>query len=297
MSRLFTFGCSFTNWNWPTWADLLAEGYDYYENWGFAGLGNRAIAERVAEAFVTNNFNENDTVIIQWSSHLRNDYAKTRSVDVTGGMWQTKGSVVSPTNQHLYNEAWFRNFWDEKAYYLHTLNNIVLVQQLLKSCKCKWYMTSITDLQNITLSSESTDPKFPTTNVLSLDSSLLSYKENIWDQNKDSWLPPLIEEKWGSSELDWTFVVDPADKTRSVTPITQFKNNKMIEPHLTPKQSANYLRKVADRLNFNQTRFKEVDELAVYFEDMYAASNHNWEDFMAYLCSDPWAHQKNYKGR
>jgi hypothetical protein len=177
-SRLFTFGCSFTNWNWPTWADLLSVGYEHYENWGFAGIGNRAIAERVAESFVNNKFNENDTVIIQWSSHLRNDYAKTRSVDITGGMWQTKGAVVSPTNQHLYNETWFRNFWDEKAYYLHTLNNIVLVQQLLKSSGCKWYMTSINDLQNITLSSESTDPSFPTTNVWSLDSSLITYKES-----------------------------------------------------------------------------------------------------------------------
>jgi hypothetical protein len=71
----------------------------------------------------------------------------------------------------------------------------------------------------------------------------------------------------------------------------------MIEPHLTPKQSANYLRKTADTLNFNQEHFKEIDKLAQYFEDMYSASNNNWEDFMTYLCSDPWAHQKNYKGR
>lgn len=293
MSRLFTFGCSFTNWNWPTWADLLSVEYDHSENWGFAGLGNRAIAERIAEACIENNFNSQDTVIVQWSSHLRNDYAKTTSIDATGGMWQTKGSVVSPTNSHLYDENWFKKFWDEKAYYIHTLNNIVLAQRLLESTGCKWYMTSINDLQNITLSSESTDPSFPTMNVWKLDPSLVNYKTGIWDQYAGHWLPPLIEEKWRSPELDWLFDINPADNKRSVTSITQFKNNKMIEPHLTPRQSANYLNSVSSILNCNQDHTAIVN----YFEDMYNASNNSWEDFMAYLCSDPWSHQKNYKGR
>lgn len=49
MDRLYTFGCSYTSWNWPTWADIMSLEANYYENWGHAGLGNRAIAERVAE--------------------------------------------------------------------------------------------------------------------------------------------------------------------------------------------------------------------------------------------------------
>lgn len=34
MTRLFTFGCSFTKFFWPTWADILGQEFDYYENWG-----------------------------------------------------------------------------------------------------------------------------------------------------------------------------------------------------------------------------------------------------------------------
>ena len=55
-SRLFVFGCSFTMYEWPTYADFLGYEFDQFENWGFPGLGNRAIAERVAECHIKNNF-------------------------------------------------------------------------------------------------------------------------------------------------------------------------------------------------------------------------------------------------
>ena len=44
-TRLFLF----TNYAWSTWADILGCDFDTYENWAYPGLGNRAIAERVAE--------------------------------------------------------------------------------------------------------------------------------------------------------------------------------------------------------------------------------------------------------
>ena len=37
MTRLFTFGCSFTQYWWPTWADILGYQHDFYENWGRCG--------------------------------------------------------------------------------------------------------------------------------------------------------------------------------------------------------------------------------------------------------------------
>jgi len=43
MSRLFTFGCSYTNYRWSTWADCLAPEFDYFENWGQSGGGNHYI--------------------------------------------------------------------------------------------------------------------------------------------------------------------------------------------------------------------------------------------------------------
>ena len=58
MRRLFTVGCSFTHFYWPTWADILGSTYDEYYNWGLSGLGNRAICERLAEISLTQKLTE-----------------------------------------------------------------------------------------------------------------------------------------------------------------------------------------------------------------------------------------------
>ncbi len=40
--RLITFGCSFTDYSWPTWADIIARDLDCeYENWAIGGGGNQ----------------------------------------------------------------------------------------------------------------------------------------------------------------------------------------------------------------------------------------------------------------
>ena len=49
MKRLFAFGCSFTGYGWPTWADIIGQSFDYYENWGKSGIGNYLISSRVVE--------------------------------------------------------------------------------------------------------------------------------------------------------------------------------------------------------------------------------------------------------
>jgi len=63
MSRLFAFGCSFTNYSWSTWADCLAPEFDYFENWGQSGAGNDFIFNSVMECDQRYNFGANDTVL------------------------------------------------------------------------------------------------------------------------------------------------------------------------------------------------------------------------------------------
>lgn len=297
MDRLFTFGCSFTNWNWPTWADILSKEFSYYSNWGYAGLGNRAIAERVAEANTVYNFDENDLVVVQWTSHIRNDYARTDRKDPTGGMWQTRGAVISPANLSVYDNSWFERFWDEKAYYLHTLNNISLTQGFLNGTGCQWYMTSATDLTEIEFSSESTAPDRDRKSVWQLDPSMLPYRKTIWEDYQEHWLPPLAEEKWNTPDLDWLFVKDLSDQQRSYVPDSQFRNGMWVEPHLTPRQHANYLEKIYNRIGIDVPKSKEITELVDYFNNMYNDSGKNWDSFMKTLCADEWAITKIYQGR
>lgn len=137
---MFTFGCSYTRFQWPTWADIISKEFDEFYNWGYRGLGNRAIAERIAEAFVKHNINKDDTVIVQWSHTIRHDYIRTDSELNCRSIWKTRGNIFNEHNKNIFDSSWVKNFWDEKAYFLHTLNQIILTQQLLKSIGCRWFM-------------------------------------------------------------------------------------------------------------------------------------------------------------
>jgi hypothetical protein len=70
---LFTFGCSFTEYIWPTWADILGREFEYYENWGKAGGGNQYIFNSLIECHLRNQLTKDDTVIIRWTSPDRED--------------------------------------------------------------------------------------------------------------------------------------------------------------------------------------------------------------------------------
>jgi hypothetical protein len=85
MSRLFTFGCSFTNYRWSTWADILGAHYNEYQNWGQSGAGNHYIFNSVMEADQRYHFGTNDTVIVCWTSAYREDRYTDR--------WQTLGNI------------------------------------------------------------------------------------------------------------------------------------------------------------------------------------------------------------
>jgi hypothetical protein len=39
--RFFAFGRSFTDYLWPTWADIIGREIPYYENWGHGAAGNQ----------------------------------------------------------------------------------------------------------------------------------------------------------------------------------------------------------------------------------------------------------------
>lgn len=73
-SRLFTFGCSLTKYHYPTWADIIGQNFDVYENWARGSAGNNFILASLMECDARNKFTSNDTVIIYFSSLYRLDY-------------------------------------------------------------------------------------------------------------------------------------------------------------------------------------------------------------------------------
>ena len=220
--RLFAFGCSYTSYAWPTWANFLGIEFAEVQNWGMSGLGNRAIAERVAEANMKYKFCENDVVIVQWSSHIRNDWWHQEEILGRPRGWKTMGSIFGYLNEKLYDKKWIDTFFFEPAFIMHTLNNISLTQGLLKSTGCEWYMTSIGDIRMLG-SDLRKDPTYgeqtefvekmgETTEKLAwkMVPELQVYEKPIWEDHADHWLMGLEELCNGYPQLTYMFYDIPS---------------------------------------------------------------------------------------
>ena len=106
MKRFFAYGCSFVNYQYPTWADILIEdlehkGVDGY-NCGRSGSGNVLIASRIWETHARYNFNSDDIIIISWTNFFREDRYHTE------GGWHTPGSIYHTRNSYPFTLFNFR---------------------------------------------------------------------------------------------------------------------------------------------------------------------------------------------
>ena len=125
-NRLFTFGCSFTRYKWPTWADALAPQYNQHLNFAQGGAGNSFIVWSIAEAHARHNITSTDTVIVMWTSRDREDHYADDG-------WQTVGA------QDV----------DQKGSIIRDCANIQLAHMALNSTGCDYYFLSMIDLNII----------------------------------------------------------------------------------------------------------------------------------------------------
>jgi hypothetical protein len=103
MSRIFTFGCSLTEYAWPTWAVIMS--YDLkipVYNFAKPGMGNVGIHHMIIYADMLYNFTKDDKMLILWSSWSREDRIKNKK-------WNNSGSVFSET---YYDRRFLKTHWD-----------------------------------------------------------------------------------------------------------------------------------------------------------------------------------------
>lgn len=136
-NRVFTFGCSFTNYFWPTWADIIGQEVPLYENWGKPGAGNRYISNSVVECHLTHKFQKGDLVLIMWSSISREDR-------YLNNHWQCLGGAGH------FTKKWFDNFgMDLRGYAIRDYATILLIQNLLETLDADYDQYSMHHLLHI----------------------------------------------------------------------------------------------------------------------------------------------------
>jgi len=129
--RIFTFGCSFTAWHWPTWADIISYECPHAEffNLGFSSAGNMYISQKINESHIKFKFNKDDLIIIMWSTFFREDRYYKNS-------WHFTGPI--DMERHQYGKEW-QDRSDPKGYLIRDLNLIGLVKGFLENLKLDFY--------------------------------------------------------------------------------------------------------------------------------------------------------------
>lgn len=129
--RFFAFGCSFTSYMWPTWADVVSKEMPDAEffNLGKSGSGNMLISLRLSEANNRFKFTDTDLIMVMFTTYARED----RWVE---DQWLTPGNIY---NNDIYPKEWVKKFADERGYLIRDAGLIDMSMNYLDSLPCDNY--------------------------------------------------------------------------------------------------------------------------------------------------------------
>lgn len=101
--RIFMFGCSYTQYQWPTWADILKDDQDIETyNYGRSGLGNVGIMHEIVRADLKHTFTDNDIISVVWTDWTREDR-------IFKGDWTAHGNVF---NHPIFDKKFTKKYWN-----------------------------------------------------------------------------------------------------------------------------------------------------------------------------------------
>lgn len=182
--RLFTFGCSFTKYRWPTWSTLLSKSIpnvEYY-NTGKSGAGQTYIANQLVQHNLKYKFEETDLIVIMLSTFFREDRYRYCGEGHDG--WITPGNIFT---QQMYNERFIIDWADTRGYIIRDMSLISGMVELLKSVPADSVMLSSVLVNSY---NELTMETPPIDDVLELHSDTMQYiqkpmleleMDNFWE--------------------------------------------------------------------------------------------------------------------
>lgn len=219
MTRLFTFGCSFTQyWRWPTWADCVGYQRGQFENWGLCGAGNQYIFNSLVECHQRNHLGPGDQVLVMWTNTSREDrYVKDR--------WLEGGNIYWGTE---LGDQYVRRFACERGYLIRDLALLAATLDLLQHWHCDWRWFAMSPLHQTNCDNQLGENPYMDTKE---DHDVRDFYRSVLDHM----LPSVFETVFAGSWFSGNGIPDSHDNSRR-------------DFHPTPMEHVRYLDAVAPDL-------------------------------------------------
>lgn len=255
VKRLFTFGCSFTNYFWSTWPEVIAYDLDIpLYNYGQSGAGNQYISNMLCQADNIYNFCEDDLIIVSWTNVARED----RWVN---GQWVTPGNIYS---QGIYDEKFVEKWSDPVGYLVRDLASIKSAKIILDHKQCQYHFFSMCDItfqfnqnSNIDIIPERIKPKY--------EELCLQYKKDI-----DSILPSFYKILWKNDIHKNKFDIERALGYR------HFQDG-----HPYPDEHFQYLRSIFSSHQFKDKTLKKIENVQKNFREFIRRKSDEFQRYWA----------------
>ena len=224
--RFFAFGCSFTQYHWPTWANIISEEFNESYNYGRTGAGNFFIYQSLIEAILKHKINKDDLVMIMFSNVTRED----RFVKKHG--WITPGNLYF---QNEYDEKFLKKYLCDHGYLMRDLNLVSGCKFSLDSIGCDYKLMSMVPFD----SKQSDGSKMSDINYL------LEFYKDILVTLEPSVLDTVFKGDWN---------------TRSPRPEYQvhWQKQHYVDNHPTPAEHIEYLQKIIPGIEFSKETLEFV---------------------------------------
>jgi hypothetical protein len=226
--RFFSFGCSFTDYHWMTWSDIISEEISDSYKYAKTGAGNFYIFQAFSEASLKHKINKNDLVMIMFSNVTREDrFTKKRG-------WITPGNLYY---QDEYDKDFVNKFLCHHGYLMRDLNLVHALSMMLDSIGCDYVFMSMVPFQ-----SQQSDHQLMTD---------VKYLEKFYSQTLLKIRPSVFETIFNS---DWNSIKERPSY------FVPWQKNKFIDNHPTPAEHLKYLKHIFPKIKFNEATLKKVQE-------------------------------------
>jgi hypothetical protein len=256
--RCFAFGCSFTKFHWPTWADIIGQDIPTYQNWGEIGAGNQFIFNSIIEADARFNFNRDDLVLIMWA-------AKEREDRYCNNYWQ-HDNIHS--QQKTYGIDWVNQFaLDTKGYLVRDLATIKAAHLFLDNTNCDWKNFIMCPITNI---SKDIAKKLGYTDALITNEQGWNLWVDVFDTLCDGGsIDPLLEHKEVIALYSDVFTnIDKSFEGRWSYKYKKSRSSPGNDAHPTPMESLEFIDKIwPDNMLSSSARNYAKDWNTTIFKD------------------------------